>query len=239
MLNNILKNLKGILTSYQYQRLMKYTGLDLNKSVAIDFTNDKYDRKTQENDLFLFFKEGRLIGILKGGESKKEYGDIISYYAFKEIRQNWKNLKLNSDKILRVQKDQLTYSPKFKHNRKISHKQELMNRLEKYKANKNSNLSIDDLKSMTQESAQMITNLMLSSDEKQQQYMEALKKVLWWTHSNDNITEGFKKVTDHLQELNRLKEKTYDIFGSEYYMEKLQKLKVEIVDLNKILKTLA
>jgi hypothetical protein len=177
--------------------------------------------------------------MLKGGESKKEYGDIISYYDFKEIRQNWKNLKLNADKILRVQKNQLTYSPKFNHNRKISHKQELMNRLEKYKANKNSNLSIDDLKSMTQESAQMITNLMLSSDEKQQQYMVALKKVLWWTHSSNNITEGFKKVTDHLQELNRLKEKTYDTFSSEYYMEKLQKLKVEIVDLNKILKTLA
>lgn len=241
MLNNSLKSLKGALTSYQYQRLMSITGIDLNKSVAINFTNEKYDKNTQSNDIFLFIKGKSLIGVLKGGAFDKDYKDVISWEAYRNINQNWKNLKLNAETILRVSKDQLTYNASRRNNRyrrQPSHKQLLQQRLEKYKASKNNNLSINDLKVMIQQSSQIITSLMLQPQNKQVEYMEGLKNILWWSSSTSNISVGFRTISDHMERLMRIENSLNDQpFGRDYINEQLDKLKVEIVDFNKILKS--
>ena len=225
MRNESLKKLPISKEKYQNKRFMENTGINLAKSIGEDFTNKKYVKKENENDVFVFIKNDSIIGILKG---TKKIKDVSSYY---ENPVNWKNLKLDAELIIRIPQDQLTYVKKRKINTKTSSpKQELLKRLEVYKKEKYSKISIEDLEKMVLEISNAATLYSLELEENKEMEKE-LKKEIWFY---SNKTDILRVLPDLIRAIQDIKKEEKDCFG--YMEENIKEAKVQAFKISGIFK---
>ena len=225
MRNESLKKLPISKEKYQNKRFMENTGINLAKSIGEDFTNKKYVKKENENDVFVFIKNDSIIGILKG---TKKIKDVSSYY---EKPVNWKNLKVDAELIIRIPQDQLTYVKKRKINTKTSSpKQELLKRLEVYKKEKYSKISIEDLEKMVLEISNAATLYSLELEENKEMEKE-LKKEIWFY---SNKTDVLRVLPDLIRAIQDIKKEEKDCFG--YMEENIKEAKVQAFKISGIFK---
>lgn len=225
MRNESLKQLPISKEKYHNKYFMKNTGIDLAKSIGEDFTGKKYVKKENENDVFVFIKDNSIIGVLKG---TKKIKDVSSYY---EKPVNWKNLKVDAELIIRVPEDQLTYTYKTKKtNRRTSPKEELLKRLEVYKREKYSNISLEKLEKMVLEISNAATLYSLELGENTELDKE-LKKEIWFY---SNKTDALRILPDLIRAIQDIKKEEKDFFG--YIEENIKKAKVQVFKISGIFK---
>ena len=225
MRNESLKHLPISKRQYDNQYFMKNTGIDLAKSIGEDFTNKKYVKKENENDVFVFIRNNSIIGVLKG---TKKIKDVSSYY---EKPVNWKNLKVDAELIIRVPEDQLTYTYKTKKtNRRTSPKEELLKRLEVYKKEKYSKISIEDLEEMVLKISNAATLYSLELEENKEMDKE-LKKEIWFY---SNKTDALRILPDLIRAIQDIKKEEIDYFG--YMEENIKEAKVQAFKISGIFK---
>jgi hypothetical protein len=147
------KNLKK-----EFIKLIEDLGLYLNYSVKISnmIYNFYWDlntvhlyedgEKRDEQSYYVFVKNNLIIGIL----NNKTY---VKNYVKNNIPKNWKNLSLNSDKIFVVKSSQKIQNRMqnkcrdYKYSNKLN-RNDLDERLNKYKYDKRQNTSFDELRAI-------------------------------------------------------------------------------------------
>jgi hypothetical protein len=146
----IKRELKGLInkSGQTFEYILKQFCWDLNTTHLYDENNENNKLNDKLNDkitYYIFIKDNKIIGMLNG----KTY---IKGFAKNNIPKNWKNLFSNSDKIFIIKSSQKVYDTI--HNRMETRlnnsiiKDNLNERLNKYKFNKIQNTSLEELKSI-------------------------------------------------------------------------------------------
>lgn len=217
MRNETLKSIPVHRDPYYNKYFMKYTGIDLAKSIGEDFTGKKYTKKEHQEDVFIFLKHDKIIGALKGTEKLKEAYEGYSYWYDRPV--NWKNLKQDAEKIIRIPKEQLIYKPKtygrFKEKEKT-----IQDRLVEYKKNKYSYITIEGLEEILKRIAKGATLFAMDSENKIEK--KELRRAIWYYEIK---TDVIRHLAEMVRVLNEYKDSSE--IGRKYKEEKLQQTKVE------------
>lgn len=224
MRNETLKLLPIARSKYTNVLFMKETGIDLAKSKGEIFTG-KYTKKENENDIFLFLQGRNLLAVLKGTKEIKT--SLYTYYDFIPGKKvNWKNLKEEQGVIIiRVPEKELTY----KETKKVKEKElTLRQRLEKYKKDKHSWLTLEGMESKLERILKAALKIGLNGDTPE--LKKELKKIIWYYHDSADV---LKYITDITREIKRYKDT--DNWGKKYIQSNIDQYKVELIKLEELL----
>ena len=138
---------------------------------------------------------------------------------------------MDAELIIRVPEDQLTYTYKTKKtNRRTSPKEELLKRLEVYKKEKYSKISIKDLEEMVLKISNAATLYSLELEENKEMDKE-LKKEIWFY---SNKTDALRILPDLIRAIQDIKKEEIDYFG--YMEENIKEAKVQAFKISGIFK---
>ena len=224
MRNETLKLLPIARSKYTNVLFMKETGIDLAKSKGEIFTG-KYTKKENENDIFLFLQGRNLLAVLKGTKEIKT--SLYTYYSFAANKKaNWKKLKEESNlTIIRVPEKELTY----KETKKVKEKElTLRQRLEKYKKEKYSWLTLEGMESKLERILKAALKVGLNGATPELE--KELKKSIWYYYDSADV---LKHITEITREIKRYKDA--DEWGKKYSQGKINQFKVELIQLEKTL----
>lgn len=224
MRNETLKLLPIARSKYTNVLFMKETGIDLAKSKGEIFTG-KYTKKENENDIFLFLQGRNLLAVLKGTKEIKT--SLYTYYSFAANKKaNWKKLKEESNlTIIRVPEKELTY----KETKKVKEKElTLRQRLEKYKKEKYSWLTLEGMESKLERILKAALKVGLNGATPELE--KELKKSIWYYYDSSDV---LKHITEITREIKRYKDA--DDWGKKYSQAKIDQFKVELIQLEKTL----
>ena len=224
MRNQTLKQIPVYKDKWRNQHFMRYTGIDLAKSKGEDFKNKKYTKKENENDVFVFIKKNQLIGVLKG---IKQIKDVDCYNFYYDGPINWKNLKEVADHIIRVPKEELIYRPKSNWSIRKEKTPTIHDRLEKYKKEKYSYITPEQIEEMFKRVS--IGSTLFVLEENTEPAEKEIRKIIWYY--------GIKTdVTRHLAELLKIYKDYKKQPDSSYRKNELEQVKVDLYKMDSILK---
>ncbi len=140
-------------------------GIDIqNLDVSENFKGLKYKKEEMENDLFLFFKGDKLLGMLIGNTRNKEYDSFERYcgefdrYPNNKLARNRKNYTEIATDIIRIKKSDRQLKMKERiYCRPVTAKQDLKKRLEIFKQNKYNSITHERIIKISTEVAAFIS----------------------------------------------------------------------------------
>lgn len=227
--NQILKKVVSNIHQYRKQQFVKMLNANIEMVNPIDFTNLKYQTANDLQTLFLFINDQfKVIGILQGATPDiKRFGDYLTNdpNKYKPYTQNWKQLQPISTYVLgltanmrgfhindnnrkdskkTIRQHEIEYWTKY-HTKSTDKRnstwkgQTLATRLQNYKANKYSNITLGDVLSKIQMiSSVLVGNIMATPDVQAVIYQRCKK--LGWSCSQNNVSELFRVFADEVKD---------------------------------------
>ena len=215
---------------YRLQTLRDNFGIDIqNLDISENFKDQKYIKAEMENDMFLFFRNNSLLGMLIGNERKKKFNEFDSNYTEEfenyndnRLIRNRKNYTNLSDYIIRIKKSDMKLPRKIYH--RPTNENSLNNRLAEYKRNKYNSITHEQIQDMIQKVITKISTNIFN------QLPAEYKRLKWYSvNSYAELLEAFSKdVADYIASYKTLTNKDYFRFESaknDYDNNKVQIIK--------------
>lgn len=224
----------------QFVRLLK---VDIENCTPIYFNGMTYKKKEHGDNFFLFLDNNfKLMAILQGNErdekefSKLEFWDWERGYGRHEVKKNRKNLTEKATHILMITPEMRTwgkYKPK-PQPRFVSRKDakdDLNDRLRKYKKKKHEEITIEECKEILTKALLYFTTKMFEPKEEQRKIAQHFKQPIWFANNVPDLIRGVQDIVNDLN--NRLEEiERAGGYKSDYHLkyvsDHLKKVKVDI-----------
>ncbi|MNV06052.1 hypothetical protein D3C71_964140 [compost metagenome] len=176
------------------REFLRVLGVDMKTVTPIYFNEQKYIKREHSECIFLFTdKEFKLYGVLEGNKWTDKYSDFEYYTAgagYNQVIKNFKQMTESAFHILMITPEMRTLVGKIKHskhqpvkNTERDKKDELENRLHKFRTRKYTKVSHDEVMKKLQYMVSYLSKNMFNQ-ELFQGLREPFRKVDGWGISN-------------------------------------------------------
>ena len=240
--NKVLKKVVQGIDKYYKEDFIKMLSVNVEKVEPIDFTGSKYNKNEHSKAIFLFINENyRLIGILKGNEyDKKYYSNYCIEFKdsnYRDIPRNRKNLEAHSMIVLMLSESMRNFRIKGKQ-KVLTEKQkreraaaDLKKRLFKYKANKNHEVTFEQMQLIIKEIINKINKNLFNTDP---EYIKFVQKISNGRDSLDFL-RNFAGYVDRFLDAHKNYQRTVSSYGLEfadkYYKDEYESYKIFILNI--------
>lgn len=201
--HNNTKELIRSSTKDKRDKMIKFLKVENNVKPII-FNDMKYSKALHENNMFMFLDDDlQVIGFLKGNEWNEKWRDYEAYsagnnnYTF-EVIKNRKNMTEKAAYILMFTPEMMKnkgYSIKTSNRKSNQHAEDLKRRLEKYKKNKHSDITYNQVIDLSKNILIKLANA-IGTDEEH----EIVKRFREVYSFSDNISDVIRKVSEVMKD---------------------------------------